>query len=197
MEIFVICPCLLTYLSFMTCLRFLTIGSLYLSFSCNLVHSYPLPPFIIFYVFRPSPSLLIQHAKLKRSHHQWEFKWVLAVENRCVDVPKLDANNTTPKETFVGSQDDVKPGRNKGEKNIRKPRYAFQTRSHVDTLDDLYRWRKYGRKDVKNKKHPWSVALSILPLLLLLLDVFSLWAWLKLFHATLPPLSHPYLYMST
>nr|AFX83944.1 WRKY super family protein [Hevea brasiliensis]AMP82323.1 WRKY75 [Hevea brasiliensis] len=42
------------------------------------------------------------------------------------------------------------------EKKIRKPRYAFQTRSQVDILDDGYRWRKYGQKAVKNNKFPRS-----------------------------------------
>lgn len=39
-------------------------------------------------------------------------------------------------------------------KSSRKPRYAFQTRSQVDILDDGYRWRKYGQKAVKNNKFP-------------------------------------------
>ncbi|KAL4369041.1 hypothetical protein GQ457_05G011310 [Hibiscus cannabinus] len=44
----------------------------------------------------------------------------------------------------------------KSGKKIRKPRYAFQTRSQVDILDDGYRWRKYGQKAVKNNKFPRS-----------------------------------------
>ncbi|KAK4423960.1 putative WRKY transcription factor 75 [Sesamum alatum] len=47
-------------------------------------------------------------------------------------------------------------GKKKGEKKSRKPRYAFQTRSQVDILDDGYRWRKYGQKAVKNNKFPRS-----------------------------------------
>ncbi|PIN02849.1 hypothetical protein CDL12_24634 [Handroanthus impetiginosus] len=43
-----------------------------------------------------------------------------------------------------------------GQNKSRKPRYAFQTRSHVDILDDGYRWRKYGQKAVKNNKFPRS-----------------------------------------
>lgn len=39
-------------------------------------------------------------------------------------------------------------------KKIKKPKYAFQTRSQVDILDDGYRWRKYGQKAVKNNKFP-------------------------------------------
>ncbi|KAK4411448.1 putative WRKY transcription factor 75 [Sesamum angolense] len=34
------------------------------------------------------------------------------------------------------------------------PRFAFQTRSEEDILDDGYRWRKYGQKSVKNSKFP-------------------------------------------
>ncbi|CAA2984323.1 probable WRKY transcription factor 75 [Olea europaea subsp. europaea] len=48
----------------------------------------------------------------------------------------------------------------KVEKKSRKPRYAFQTRSQVDILDDGYRWRKYGQKAVKNNRFPRSVASS-------------------------------------
>ncbi|XP_009344948.1 probable WRKY transcription factor 45 [Pyrus x bretschneideri] len=44
----------------------------------------------------------------------------------------------------------------KGEKKMKKPKYAFQTRSQVDILDDGYRWRKYGQKAVKANKFPRS-----------------------------------------
>ncbi|XP_042503382.1 probable WRKY transcription factor 75 [Macadamia integrifolia] len=54
------------------------------------------------------------------------------------------------------SESEMKAGKKKGEKKVRKPRYAFQTRSHVDILDDGYRWRKYGQKAVKNNKFPRS-----------------------------------------
>ncbi|KAF8013109.1 hypothetical protein BT93_I1089 [Corymbia citriodora subsp. variegata] len=49
-----------------------------------------------------------------------------------------------------------KMGKKKGEKKIRRPRIAFQTRSQVDILDDGYRWRKYGQKAVKNNRFPRS-----------------------------------------
>nr|UYR58213.1 WRKY75 [Chimonanthus praecox] len=73
-----------------------------------------------------------------------------------VDPPKSDASNITQLEPFLGSENEAKSGKRKGEKKVRKPRYAFQTRSHVDILDDGYRWRKYGQKAVKNNKHPRS-----------------------------------------
>ena len=39
-------------------------------------------------------------------------------------------------------------------KKGKKQKFAFQTRSQVDILDDGYRWRKYGQKAVKNNKFP-------------------------------------------
>ncbi|KAL5058583.1 hypothetical protein RYX36_030187 [Vicia faba] len=46
----------------------------------------------------------------------------------------------------------VKSGRVK--KPTKVPRFAFQTRSVDDILDDGYRWRKYGQKAVKNTTYP-------------------------------------------
>jgi len=42
-------------------------------------------------------------------------------------------------------------------KKTTRPRFAFQTRSADDILDDGYRWRKYGQKAVKNNMHPRCV----------------------------------------
>ncbi|GLT30856.1 hypothetical protein SLA2020_056390 [Shorea laevis] len=41
-------------------------------------------------------------------------------------------------------------------KESRKQKFAFQTRSRVDILDDGYRWRKYGQKSVKDSTFPRS-----------------------------------------
>ncbi|XP_028769333.1 probable WRKY transcription factor 56 [Neltuma alba] len=41
-------------------------------------------------------------------------------------------------------------------KKSTRPRFAFQTRSADDILDDGYRWRKYGQKAVKNSVYPRS-----------------------------------------
>ncbi|XP_058093184.1 probable WRKY transcription factor 75 isoform X1 [Magnolia sinica] len=75
--------------------------------------------------------------------------------NTQVGVPNPHVHGTSQNGTFGGSQNEIKSTK-KGEKKIRKPRYAFQTRSHVDILDDGYRWRKYGQKAVKNNQHPRS-----------------------------------------
>ena len=54
-----------------------------------------------------------------------------------------------------------KLGKKEGQKKIRMHRFAFQTRSYVDILDDGYRWRKYGRKAVKNNKFPIKFRFSV------------------------------------
>lgn len=41
------------------------------------------------------------------------------------------------------------------------PRFAFQTRSKEDILDDGYRWRKYGQKSVKNNIYPRYVHVKL------------------------------------
>ncbi|KAL2338935.1 hypothetical protein Fmac_013381 [Flemingia macrophylla] len=41
-------------------------------------------------------------------------------------------------------------------KNQSDSRVAFVTKSEVDCIDDGYKWRKYGQKDVKNNPNPRS-----------------------------------------
>lgn len=47
-----------------------------------------------------------------------------------------------------------KGGGNYKMRKASRPRFAFQTRSADDILDDGYRWRKYGQKAVKNSLYP-------------------------------------------
>lgn len=59
----------------------------------------------------------------------------------------------------IQSLDSKKPShkiRKKGPKRVREPRYAIQTRSDVEIMEDGYKWRKYGQKAVKNSPHPRS-----------------------------------------
>ncbi|GMI93966.1 hypothetical protein HRI_003065900 [Hibiscus trionum] len=77
-------------------------------------------------------------------------------------IPVAEVKQLVENGRFVGSETEIKSTSAGGdcckrkEKKIRKPRYAFQTRSQVDILDDGYRWRKYGQKSVKNNKFPRS-----------------------------------------
>lgn len=74
-----------------------------------------------------------------------------------------NSNRSSQNKSVSGSEnEDELLGKKKkkgssSEKKMRKHRYAFQTRSRVDILDDGYRWRKYGQKAVKNNKFPRSV----------------------------------------
>ncbi|XP_025014534.1 probable WRKY transcription factor 51 isoform X2 [Ricinus communis] len=42
----------------------------------------------------------------------------------------------------------------KGVKIDERKRIAFRTKSGIDIMDDGYRWRKYGKKAVKNSRNP-------------------------------------------
>lgn len=70
----------------------------------------------------------------------------------------INGDVATPAATGEGgslaAENEEKEGKKKVEKKSRKPRFAFQTRSQVDILDDGYRWRKYGQKAVKNNRFP-------------------------------------------
>ncbi|KAL3511462.1 hypothetical protein ACH5RR_030863 [Cinchona calisaya] len=70
----------------------------------------------------------------------------------------INSNHSQGRSNFVGTEThhEVKSDKKNTEKKIRKPKFAFQTRSQVDILDDGYRWRKYGQKAVKNNKFPRS-----------------------------------------
>ncbi|KAG8383312.1 hypothetical protein BUALT_Bualt05G0171600 [Buddleja alternifolia] len=69
-------------------------------------------------------------------------------------IANMETTTTTaPTPTMEENvNDDKKKGEMKNKS--KKPKYAFQTRSQVDILDDGYRWRKYGQKAVKNNKFP-------------------------------------------
>ncbi|KAI9181017.1 hypothetical protein LWI28_010385 [Acer negundo] len=60
----------------------------------------------------------------------------------------------------INREEDQEKGNNKMRKSssrmkkATRPRFAFQTRSVDDILDDGYRWRKYGQKAVKNSIYP-------------------------------------------
>ncbi|KAL3636474.1 hypothetical protein CASFOL_021021 [Castilleja foliolosa] len=71
------------------------------------------------------------------------------------DIDIDEASNSKAITTTIEAAAGKKKGAGENSK-CRKPKYAFQTRSQVDILDDGYRWRKYGQKAVKNNKFPRS-----------------------------------------
>ena len=72
--------------------------------------------------------------------------------NKCIFMDNNNNNDNHSNNKLI------KKGSTVGKKG-KKHRYAFQTRSQVDILDDGYRWRKYGQKAVKNNKFPRCVTL--------------------------------------
>ncbi|KAK7353873.1 hypothetical protein VNO80_19326 [Phaseolus coccineus] len=52
---------------------------------------------------------------------------------------------------------------NQSDKEVKQHRYAFQTTSPIDVLDDGYQWRKYGKKIVKNNSFPRSYYRCVYP----------------------------------
>ncbi|XP_027349483.1 probable WRKY transcription factor 24 [Abrus precatorius] len=72
----------------------------------------------------------------------------------CASSSSFMAENNGAPEEEKGNKEKRKGGRMK--RTTRVPRFAFQTRSADDILDDGYRWRKYGQKAVKNSTYPRS-----------------------------------------
>ncbi|KAG8487635.1 hypothetical protein CXB51_018724 [Gossypium anomalum] len=54
----------------------------------------------------------------------------------------------------IPAPDDNRESETVGEMSEFKERYAFKTKSEIEILDDGYRWRKYGKKMVKNSPNP-------------------------------------------
>nr|QIN97369.1 WRKY32 transcription factor [Isatis tinctoria] len=74
----------------------------------------------------------------------------------------LKPHQNLPKSEFSQGEEGASKGGEGSSRSLelkkkgKKQRFAFQTRSQVDILDDGYRWRKYGQKAVKNNKFPRS-----------------------------------------
>ncbi|KZV24449.1 hypothetical protein F511_25474 [Dorcoceras hygrometricum] len=87
-------------------------------------------------------------------------------------ITSLESSATVPISNEVENDDNS--SKKKGQKKSRKPRFAFQTRSQVDILDDGYRWRKYGQKAVKNTNSQGS---SLNPGLRYSTSRVQIWIW--------------------
>jgi len=74
------------------------------------------------------------------------------VEEHLSEISDGNANKTS----LEGDIADSKIVKKRKIKTEKGPRYAFKTRSETDVLEDGYKWRKYGRKQVKSSPHPRS-----------------------------------------
>nr|QCV57311.1 WRKY transcription factor [Fagopyrum tataricum] len=106
----------------------------------------------------PNPSSSSSPAA--HSEHRQYFPFSLNMDHHQSSTSNQDyssrkgSDDTNEEETTTNPKLGIS---NKGDhKKAKKHRYAFQTRSQVDILDDGYRWRKYGQKAVKNNNFPRS-----------------------------------------
>ncbi|KAJ4728204.1 putative WRKY transcription factor [Melia azedarach] len=118
------------------------------------------PPLNPPYVFTPSLPSSSLHPPLEPQILP-DIDWVSLLSGQ----PGLGENGPMLESTSViahnGGEEDKGIKENNKRKGSRmkkatRPRFAFQTRSADDILDDGYRWRKYGQKAVKNSIYPRS-----------------------------------------
>ncbi|KAL9435178.1 hypothetical protein AB3S75_021446 [Citrus x aurantiifolia] len=113
------------------------------------------------YLFPTSiPSSSMQPATLEPQVLP-EIDWVSLLSAQSTDHNMMESTSHLNPENGGGrdQQDQgCKENKRKGSrmKKATRPRFAFQTRSADDILDDGYRWRKYGQKAVKNSLYPRS-----------------------------------------
>ncbi|CAH8358988.1 unnamed protein product [Eruca vesicaria subsp. sativa] len=88
---------------------------------------------------------------------------VLFPSSSCSSVDHRLSGDQTQCATQINNTSSALPHHNttegkkhKSKNKEREARFAFQTRSQVDILDDGYRWRKYGQKAVTNNPFPRS-----------------------------------------
>lgn len=110
----------------------------------------PPPPLLPPYLFTPSlhppPPPPLLHQTLNP-----DIDWVSLLSGQPGTLP---AENMILAEDEKGFMDNSKRNKGRSVKKASRPRFAFQTRSADDILDDGYRWRKYGQKAVKNSIYP-------------------------------------------
>ncbi|KAF5464360.1 hypothetical protein F2P56_014441 [Juglans regia] len=125
------------------------------------------PPFF-FLPSIPSSSLhppLDSPQALMNPEIDWVSLLISSGQVRLTDKkPMIESANNSTMAGNIGTT--VNEDREKGYKDHKRkagsmkkatrPRFAFQTRSKDDILDDGYRWRKYGQKAVKNSIYPRS-----------------------------------------
>ncbi|CAB4270744.1 unnamed protein product [Prunus armeniaca] len=136
--------------------------------------SLPLLPPHPSYLF-PSSSTSMNPPPLPEPHHQQQAQlpdidWISLLSghhdhqiNTNEPAAMVEVNNNENNVIEAAQEEKGSNKRKGGEgrkisvmKKAGRPRFAFQTRSADDILDDGYRWRKYGQKAVKNSLYPRS-----------------------------------------
>ncbi|XP_022962099.1 probable WRKY transcription factor 50 isoform X2 [Cucurbita moschata] len=87
----------------------------------------------------------------------WMFdRWLDENSPPLVDSAMYPAYQSGEIEEFDGStiQQGEPSSRDNGREREVRERFAFKTKSEVEVLDDGFKWRKYGKKMVKNSPNP-------------------------------------------
>ncbi|XP_022997286.1 probable WRKY transcription factor 50 isoform X2 [Cucurbita maxima] len=87
----------------------------------------------------------------------WMFdRWLDENSPPLVDSAMYPVYQSGEIEEFVGStiQQGEPSSRDSGRERGVRERFAFKTKSEVEVLDDGFKWRKYGKKMVKNSPNP-------------------------------------------
>ncbi|XP_042489667.1 probable WRKY transcription factor 43 isoform X2 [Macadamia integrifolia] len=121
------------------------------------------------YLFTTSlPSSSLNPSSLQDQPHQLpqqivpDIDWISLFSNPIQfgdqQTPLMLSSSASASVDVQGEEEIMKGCKDKGKlsrtKKANPPRFAFQTKSADDILDDGYRWRKYGQKAVKNSNYP-------------------------------------------
>ncbi|OIW18827.1 hypothetical protein TanjilG_25270 [Lupinus angustifolius] len=105
-------------------------------------------------VTRPT-TLEFSHNDLV-TRNSWNNEQVQTLDPKGVNNDENCSGNTSDGNNTWWRSAGSEKNKVKMRRQLREPRFCFQTRSDVDVLDDGYKWRKYGQKVVKNSLHPRS-----------------------------------------
>ncbi|CAN4128398.1 unnamed protein product [Withania somnifera] len=96
---------------------------------------------------------------LSNQRINFEFSDILEIDNWPVqqDLTLIPQYSNAANQVVTTSSYLEEPGNNIGSSSERKEvkdKVAFRTLSQIEILDDGYKWRKYGKKMVKNSPNP-------------------------------------------
>ncbi|XP_020219778.1 probable WRKY transcription factor 43 [Cajanus cajan] len=114
-------------------------------------------------LFPFTPESMMQNPLEPQGLHDDDIDWVnlFSGQNNFLGDAKAimectSSSSSSSSCALMAEKSDKEKGKGGRLKKTTQPRFAFQTRSADDILDDGYRWRKYGQKTVKNSIHPRS-----------------------------------------
>ncbi|XP_043716687.1 probable WRKY transcription factor 43 [Telopea speciosissima] len=124
-------------------------------------------PYLLEPLLLPSTSMYPSHQFPQRMV-QPDIDWISLLSSTTntsigfgEQTPAVVSASSSSVDGGQGEEENNKGSKDKGKlsrmtRKATRPRFAFQTRSADDILDDGYRWRKYGQKAVKNSIYPRS-----------------------------------------